>query len=212
MSDFSRRLKTNLRNRMLGGILVVVPVAATLILLRFLFVTVDGFLAPILERTLNYRVPGLGILITLVAVYVVGALTANVLGRRALSAGERVLKRVPLVRGIYNSSKLLVQSIASSGDSQFSRVVLLEYPRRGIWTVAFVTNEEAHRSSSGEPLLALFVPTTPNPTSGVMILAPETEVGMTDFTIEEGVKLVVSGGILSPRHGAVDGRGLPLEP
>jgi uncharacterized membrane protein len=198
MSKVGWRIRNNIRNRLVGGLLVVVPLAATVILLRFVFLTLDGFLAPIIAHFVGFHVPGLGLVLMLAGLYILGSFTANVLGRRVFGFGERVLTAVPLVRGIYTSSKLLMESMMSQRKSQFSRVVIVEYPRRGLYTLAFVTNENVRSLSDGEKLTAIFVPTTPNPTSGFMLLVPESDLISTPFTIEEGVKLVVSGGLIAP--------------
>lgn len=198
MKSFAKRLKGNIRNRLVGGLLVVVPLVATVILLKFVFVTLDGFLGPIVSHFIGFRIPGLGLVLMLVGLYLLGAFTANVLGKRIFGFGERILTALPLVRGIYTSSKLLMESMVSQGNSQFSRVVIVEYPRRGLFTVAFVTNESVRELGDGEKLTAVFVPTTPNPTSGFMLLVPESDLIATPFTVEEGVKLVVSGGLIAP--------------
>ena len=177
---------------------MVVPLVATILLLKFVFVTLDGFLGPILARAIGFRIPGMGLVVMFVALYLLGTFTANVLGKRIFAFGERILTAVPLVRGIYSSSKLLMESMTSNRTSQFSRVVILEYPRRGLYTLAFVTNEEVRRLEDGDRLTAVFLPTTPNPTSGFMLLVPESDLTATPFTVEEGVKLVVSGGLIAP--------------
>ena len=199
MASLGKLLKSNVRNRLLGGMLVVVPLGATIILLKFVFITLDGFLAPLLIRFLGYTVPGLGLLVMLLGLYLLGALTANVLGRRVLGFGENLVTKVPLVRGIYSSSKLLVESLATpSGNEPFSSVVLIEYPRRGLYTLAFLTNENVCQLQNGDHMVSVFVPTTPNPTSGFMLLLSEQDVIPSSFTVEEGVKMVVSGGIIAP--------------
>ena len=177
---------------------MVVPLVATILLLKFVFVTLDGFLGPLLARAVGFRIPGMGLVVMFVGLYVLGAFTANVLGKRIFAFGERILTAVPLVRGIYSSSKLLMESMTSNRTSQFSRVVMVEYPRRGLHTLAFVTNEEVRRLEDGDRLTAIFLPTTPNPTSGFMLLVPESDLTATPFTVEEGVKLVVSGGLIAP--------------
>ena len=198
MSSIARKIQTDVRNRLVGGTLVVVPLVATILLLKFVFVTLDGFLGPILARFIGFRVPGLGLLVMFVGLYILGAFTANVLGKRIFGFGERILTTVPLVRGIYSSSKLLMESMVSNRDSQFGRVILVEYPRRGLYTLAFVTNENMRQLPDGDRLAAIFVPTTPNPTSGFMLLVPESDLTATPFSVEEGVKLVVSGGLIAP--------------
>jgi uncharacterized membrane protein len=141
-----------------------------------------------------------------VLLYLVGLLAANVLGRQILAGFESLLMRMPIGRAIYQSSKQLIDTLRLPGKGAFQRVVLVEYPRRGIWALAFVTGR-AQRAADGAALLHLFLPTSPNPTSGMMLILRDSEVIDLAMTVEEGIRLVVSGGILAPESYPLRPRG-----
>ena len=152
--------------------------------------------APIPE---GYRVPALGLVITLLIVLAVGWFTTNFFGKRFLHLGETVVEKIPFVRRIYKGSKQVVQSIANADTSAFRKVVLLEFPRRGMLAIGFVTGS-AHgevQDLTKENVLNVFVPTMPNPTSGFLIFAPPEELTEVNMSIEDGIKYVVSGGIVT---------------
>ncbi len=177
-------------------------------LLQFLAVRLDGVLGPHVPKffkLLGYQVleiPGLGIIIMIVAIYIVGLLARNLFGRQIVNLTDRVMGKVPIVRTVYLASKQLLETIALQQDTGFKRVVLIEYPRRGIYCLAFVTSEtrgeiQAH---SDDETLNIFVPTTPNPTSGYLVFLPKKEVIPLEMSIEEGIKYVVSGGFVIPPY------------
>lgn len=205
------------RSRFVRGILVVLPLLITIWLLRVLFDLVDGNVTPIVvavfqalgaedldrwQTRLGY--PIVGILLTVLLVYFIGLFAGNIAGRRALQLLESWILRVPLVKGIYGSARQLLDAFTTGGKRTFSKVVVVEYPRKGLWTVGFVTAETSHRVPPGPPgeatvrSVPVFLPTTPNPTSGWLVLVPTPDLLELDMTIEEGIKLVVSGGIVSP--------------
>jgi uncharacterized membrane protein len=204
------------RSRFLRGLLVVLPLLITVGLLRVLFDLVDGNVTPIVvavfqalgaedldrwQTRLGY--PIIGILLTVLLVYFIGLFAGNIAGRRAVQLLESWILRVPLVKGIYGSARQLLDAFTTTGKRTFSKVVMVEYPRRGLWTVGFVTAETSHRVPPGSTdearrTVPVFLPTTPNPTSGWLVLVPASELLELDLSIEEGIKLVVSGGIVSP--------------
>ena len=192
------RIGRNLRFRILTGILVVVPLGITIWILRFFFRLVDGILQPAVEKALGQTIPGLGFVLTVVLLYVIGLFASWVLGRRLIHWGESLLKRIPLVKNIYTAAKQVIEAISLPKGQAFKRVVLIEFPRPGMWVVAFVTGEVYN--SDGKKLIKLFVPTTPNPTSGYLELVPEDQVRGTNMSVEDGIKMLVSGGILSPER------------
>ncbi len=191
------RMGHHLRRRLLAGLFVIFPVGFTIWIIYVLFKVLDGFLSPAIDPLVGFHIPGLGLLGVAVLLYLFGLLAANVFGREFLKGFDALLKRMPVVRAIYVASKQLMDTLRLPGKTVFQRVVLLEYPRRGIWALAFVTGS-ARRESDQTPLLHLFLPTSPNPTSGMMLILAETEVRELDMSVEDGVRLVVSGGILSP--------------
>lgn len=177
-------------------------------LLQFLAVRLDGVLGPYVPKffkLLGYQVleiPGLGIIIMLMAIYIIGLLARNLFGRQIVSLTDRIMGKVPIVRTVYLASKQLLETIALQQNTGFKRVVLIEYPRRGIRCLAFVTSTargevQAH---SDDEILNVFVPTTPNPTSGYLVFLPKKEVIPLEMSIEEGIKYVVSGGFVIPPY------------
>lgn len=199
-TSFWRKLLEILRGRFAGGVLVTVPVVVTLYVLYFLFTKVDGLLSPLLHRLLGYSVPGMGILATLALVMLTGVITHSVFGSRLYAVGEILFIRTPMVRAIYSAVKQLVEAFTLPQKKMFDQVVLIEYPRKGILTLAFVSSRltvDAKRHQ-GEYLTA-FVPSTPTPVTGWMVLVRREETIPVDLTIEEAVKILMSGGIATPR-------------
>ncbi|MFQ6604549.1 MAG: DUF502 domain-containing protein [Fidelibacterota bacterium] len=186
----------NIRRKFFTGFFVVAPIVATLYILKIMFTFLDRFTAPLL-RQFGVEIPGLGILLTLVILWLLGILVTNVLGRTLLNLGERILSTIPLVNTIYNTVKQLTQAFSGSSDRSFRSVVYVEYPRRDLWTLAFVTGES--KNEAGVEYYQLFVPTTPNPTSGVFVLVPKSDTIKAQMSVEIGLKTIISGGMLAPK-------------
>ncbi len=195
-----------LRNHFIAGVIVLLPVMGTFYVLRAVFSFLNQLSGGLVEnvRFFGFKVPGLGVLATLAVVLAVGLLANIWLGRRLLSWAESLFLRTPLVRGVYGTMKQIVDAFAKPNQTAFKRVAMVEWPRKGIYTVAFVTGETPRSAGqeNGEKLINVFVATTPNPTSGFLMLVPESQIIHTDITVEEGMKLVISGGVISPwpRH------------
>jgi uncharacterized membrane protein len=208
------RAMTHVRGRIGAGLLIVLPLLITIWLLSILFNVINTWVTPGVLATLRAaRTPGLdqwharvavpliGVLLTVVLIYLVGLLTGNLVGRRILAFFEAAMLRIPLVKGIYGAARQLLDAVSLTGKKPFSRVVLVEFPRTGVWTVGFVTQERPHRIGGprGEDAaVSVFVPTAPNPTSGWVLFLRETDLVELDITVEQGLKLIVSGGIVSP--------------
>lgn len=198
--SFRAKLNTVLRRYFLGGILVIVPLIITIMVLRFLFTKVDGVLSPFIAQLLGYRVPGLGLAATVILIFLAGFLTANVIGSRLFKIWEIFLIKTPLVRTIYGSSKQLVEAIATTDKQSFKQVVLVEFPRKGIFYLAFTTNEiKVNFRDKTDEFVVVFIPSTPTPFTGWTLLLRRDEVIPLDISVEEGIKFFVSGGIASPR-------------
>lgn len=196
MKTFSQWFKEDFRNRILAGVLVTLPLAATLLVLRVLFRWVDNFASPWVREILKIDFPGLGVLLTVAAVYLAGVFAANVIGRRVIGWLEvSILGKVPLVRTLYPSLKKVVGMFSLPPSESFKRVVLLEFPRAGVRSMGFVTGE-TQDPQTGRTLVNVFIPTVPNPTSGILQLVPEEALETTPLSIEEGMRIVVSGGFL----------------
>lgn len=199
-------LGAHLRRIFLTGLLILAPVALTVYILLALFRFMDAIFAPVVDHALAYffpglHLPGLGILLTLVAIFLLGWLSSNVLGRRAIQAFESLVARIPIAKSIYGATKGVLEALAQDQSEAFKRVVLVEYPKARVYAVAFVTNSAQWTSikADTDDLLLVFVPTTPNPTSGFLLLVPRAEAIDLPISVEAGVRLVISGGLLLPK-------------
>ncbi len=195
-----------LRAYFLAGILVTGPISLTLYL-AWLFVDfIDSRVALLLPDTWNparylpVHVPGVGLVVVAVGLTLVGWLTAGYVGRTLLRIGDRILQRMPLIRGLYGAMKQIFETVLSKQSNTFREVVLVEWPRRGMWTIAFVTGraEGEIRELIDDEIVNLYVPTTPNPTSGYLVHVSRRDVMLLSMTVEEGIKFVISGGIVTP--------------
>jgi uncharacterized membrane protein len=197
--SFREKLNTALRRYFLSGILVIVPLIITILVLRFLLRGIDGLLSPLLTKLLGYDIPGLGVVATIILIFVAGFLTANVIGSRLFRIWEIFWIKTPLVRTVYGSSKQLVEALTTTGKDSFKQVVLVEFPRKGMFCLGFLTRGiQLERKDTKDELVAVFIPSTPTPFTGWTMLFPKGEVFPVDMTIEEGIKFFVSGGIAAP--------------
>ena len=183
----------SIKRRIFAGLLAIVPIAVTFWIIKELFKIFDGIAAPILKRN-GIEIPGLGIILTLVIVFVLGLLVTNVLGKSLFNWGERILAKLPIVNTIYKTIKQITSAFSGSTLKSFQQVIFIQYPRIGLWTMCFVTNES--QNETGEEFYHVFVPTTPNPTSGVFIIVPKKDVVHPNISVEDGLKAIISGGIL----------------
>ena len=191
-------LLRKLRTHFFAGILITVPLGLTIWILVQIFTWIDGFLQPAIKPIFGHEIPGIGFGITIVLIYLVGVIASNVLGRRLLRYGESLLRRVPIFRQLYAAIRQILQSFSEPGKTGFMQVVLIEFPRKGTRTLGFVTNEAS--DESGRKLLNVFIPTAPNPTSGFLQIIEEGEVIRTDMSVDDALKMVVSGGRISPKE------------
>lgn len=188
-----------LRTKFLAGLVVVVPAVATVLAVRFLFHGIDGLLGPWVGRLAGRSIPGLGIVVTAVLVLVIGVAATNLVGRRFISLAENLFTRLPLIRRLYGASKDIVESATMSQAKVFKDVVLVEYPRRGLFTYGFVTGYTTHRIANAEMKMAhVFMPGPPIPTSGVLVAVPVDELVYLDLPIDEALKLILSVGMTVP--------------
>jgi len=190
-----RALGRKLRTHFLAGLVVAIPIAVPIAVLVWIFLTVDNFLEPIITPIVGRQVPGIGFGVTILLIYLLGVLASNVLGRKLLQVGESWLARVPMVWQIYIGVKEVVNSFRQSDRSGFTQVVLLEFPRKGMRTIGFVTYEATDKQ--GRKLLNIFVPTAPNPMSGFLQIAREDEIIRTDISVDDAIKIIVSAGKIS---------------
>ena len=185
----------------MAGLVIIAPIIITIWLLTILFRFFDGFAAPILDPLLPVHIPGLGVIITLLFMYFLGVLVTNILGRKLVSFGEALLNRIPLANSVYGTAKQITQSFSGASSRAFQKTVLIPYPRLEIWTMAFVTGQST--DENGKPYYHLFVPTTPNPTSGFMLIIPQEDAIDANLSVEEGLKAIISGGMLAPEKNVI---------
>jgi uncharacterized membrane protein len=195
-----------LRKNILAGILVVAPVALTLYVIVVLLRWIDAVVGTLLPEPyqqkfdLFYHIPGMGLLIALVFLVLIGAVARSVLGQMLVRMGESILSHIPIMRGLYGAFKQIFQTMFTNTSEAFRKVVLVEFPRRDAWTLGFVTGVTMGEAEEKlkQPTVNVFVPTTPNPTSGFLLMVPQADLVPLDMTIEQGIKMVVSGGIITP--------------
>jgi uncharacterized membrane protein len=190
-----------IKRQFVSGMLVVVPVILTFIVLRFLFQAIDGILDPLLSNLLGFYRAGLGVLTLILLILLFGFLTRNFVGRRIYELGDRLLARVPLIRPIYTAAKQLMEAMTSSSGGSFKDVGLVEYPRRGVYQLCFVSNRLLIEDSGDDkPYYSVFVPSSPTPVSGMVVVVPEDELIFLEMSVEDGIKFLVSGGVASPEQ------------
>ncbi len=188
------------------------PVVVTYAMLSFLFRKIDSIAQPLAQHLLTclpyncYNVtyiPGLGIVITIVFIFLMGIFVTNIIGRKMIDIGERIIGRIPIVNSVYRASKQFLEAVSITNKHSLNKVVLIEYPRKGIYSVGFITSPAKGQikqitRDAREEVVNIFIPTTPNPTSGMFVMLPEDNVIPLSMTVEEGIKLVVSGGMITP--------------
>ena len=196
-----RRMGASLRRALIAGTLLLVPVALTYLVLQFLFDVVDGVLQPSAEWLfvklgLDWTVPGLGFGVAVALIYLAGFLIATTVGQRLISWGQGALRRIPLIGTVYSASRKLVESFSGSGNTGFKRVVMLQYPREGYWSIGFLTALTS--TGDGKRFAVVYIPTAPLPNSGWVAVVALEEVLDTDMTVQDAMQVVFSGGIVSP--------------
>lgn len=198
-NDDKQSFWSSVRTAFGRGLVVLVPVVITLMVLNIMFNTIDGIISPIFDHLLDRHIPGLGFITMILLILFVGVLSRNLIGRALFKFFERILFTIPLARNIYSAMKDLFSAFGLGGKGKsFRQVVLIEYPRQGIWTIGFVTNEVMIKSSAAEQeLTSVYIPNPPNPTSGMLVLVPKQNVLVLNMSVEDGLKLVLSGGIVT---------------
>ena len=195
-----------LKRYFLTGLLVVIPIWGTVLILKTLFVAVDSILGNMLADvvTQDYYVPGLGILALVLLIILAGFMATNYIGGQLVRRWEEFLERVPIVHGIYATLKSMMDILSFPQRTKYNKVVMIQFPRDGNYCLAFVTGEtrEEVQASASEPLIHVYVPTSPNPTSGYFLMVPEREVVSVDLSVEDAMKLIVSGGLYSSNRSA----------
>ena len=184
--------------RVFAGILLFVPFYITYHIIRMLFLYIDSLSQPIVSPILGHRMRGVGFILTFFLLYGLGLFATNVAGRSFLRWLEELVLRTPVVKNVYATVKEAIETVSLPSKEKFKRVALIEYPRKGIYAIGFVTG--SIKGSEGKTLLNVFVPSPPNPATGILVFVPESEVIDTDLSIEEAVKVIVSGGLITPKE------------
>ena len=200
-----------LRKYIITGLLIWIPLGITIFVIKLLVNLMDNtiVLLPPAWRPValfGFNVPGLGIVISAMIIFITGFVLTNIAGRRIINFWENLLDRIPLVRSIYSSVKQVTSTILSSDNNTFNEVLLIQYPRKDVWTICFKTNNspKIFSDATGQDLITVFVPTTPNPTSGFILFVPKDEVKKMDMDVEDALKLVMSLGVVTPeRNGKI---------
>ena len=194
-----------LRRYLVAGLLVWLPLGATVFVIRLLVGWMDQSLLLLPERfrpenLLGFHIPGLGVVLSLLILLLTGLVAANLFGRKLVGLWEHLLSRIPLVRSVYSAVKQLVETMFADNGNSFRKVVLVEFPRRGLWTLAFLTSDEQGevQRATGRDVISVYIPTTPNPTGGYFVLVPREDVREIDLSVDEGLKLLLSMGAVNP--------------
>jgi uncharacterized membrane protein len=206
------RLITRIRNYFLTGLVIAAPISITIYLTWSLIKWIDGWVKPIIPRGyspdayLPFSVPGFGVFVAVIALTLLGFLTANFVGRSLVRLGEQLLNHTPLVRNLYSALKQLFETVLSGKGKSFQKAALIEFPRKGVWSIVFIATEtkgEIRRKigQDGEEWVTVFLPPTPAPTAGFMMFVRRTELIELDMTVEEAAKLVISAGLVAPEYG-----------
>ncbi len=205
-----RSYLSRVRNYFLTGIIVTAPIAITFTVAMWVINWIDSKVVPlippdynpqvILQNYTGIHVPGIGLVVVLIGLTVTGFLAAGLLGKFIVRVGENLLSRMPIIRSIYGALKQIFETVLRSSSRSFREVALIEYPRRGIWAIGFITTKTTGevRSEIKEDVVNIFLPTTPNPTSGFLLFVPRKDLIVLDMGVEEAIKMIVSAGIVTP--------------
>lgn len=202
------RLATRIRNYFLTGLVITGPIGITLWLTWTFIQWVDGWVKPFVPAVYNpdtylpFPVPGFGLIVAIFLLTIIGFLTANFAGRSLLSFGESLVGRMPLVRNLYNGLKQIFETILDQRGNSFTKAALIQYPRKGLWAIVFISTatkgEVARQLTAQGDMVSVFLPTTPNPTSGFLLFVPREDVIELNMSVEDAAKLVISAGLVSP--------------
>lgn len=195
-----RTIWKHIKTHIFRGFLAVIPLGLSYLVIRFFYLTIDTRVTGVIERWIGFRIPGLGILLALVFLYLVGLVASHWLGRKALNLIDGVTTRIPLIKTIYTLGKKLAEAFSVPEKQAFKRAVMVEHFRPGLWSVGFVTGGVAARENERERLLKIFIPTAPNPTSGFLVMVKESQVRELNWTVSEAMNAIISGGIAGPEE------------
>lgn len=194
-----------IKKYLLAGLVVWLPIIATVLILRFLIDLLDQTMSLIPEaynpeKVMGINIPGLGVILSIVVLFITGILATNLFGQKLVSLSEAILDRIPLVRTIYNATKQMIEAVVSTNSQAFRKVVLVEYPRKGLWSLAFQTGAAIKElgDKTNQQMLSIFIPTTPNPTSGFLMMVAKDEVIEIEMSVDNALKFIISLGVMQP--------------
>lgn len=191
---------------MIAGLIVWLPLLVTVGVLRFIIDLLDNLIPQAYqpEQLLGHYIPGVGVIFSVALLLITGMIATNYLGQRLVAWGDSVLSRIPLVRSIYKTVKQVINAVLSTNSEAFRKVVLIEYPRKGLWSIAFQTGGASSdlNEKTNEELISVFIPTTPNPTSGFLLMVPKRDAIELDMSIDAALKLTISLGVMQPHKPA----------
>ncbi len=195
-----------IRKCFISGLLVWLPIWVTILVIRFLVNTLSNTLLLLPHQyqpdaLIGFHIPGIGVIMTLLIIFVTGLIAANFIGRKLVAAGDYIITRIPLVRTIYASVKQVSQTLFGSGGQSFRKVLLVQYPHEGMWSIAFQTGDatpEVKEALDNDSMVTFFIPTTPNPTSGFLMMARKKDVIELNMGVDQALKLVISLGVVQP--------------
>jgi uncharacterized membrane protein len=204
----SKSFLSKIRSYFLTGVIITAPVGLTFYVAILFIGFVDSRVRNIIPEKYHYdnllpiEIPGIGLLFVFILLTFIGFLTAGLIGRFIIKLGERIISRLPIIRSVYGALKQIFESVLASSSKSFREVVLIEYPRKGVWAIGFITGDTKGevQNATKENMVNVFLPTTPNPTSGFLLFVPRKDVTILDMNVEEGIKMVISGGIVTPKQ------------
>ena len=192
-----RGIFKHLKTHIFRGLLAVIPLGLSYLVIRFFYLTVDARITKLIDRWLGFRIPGLGILIVLIILYLLGLAASHWAGRKAFGFVELVTTRIPLIKTVYTLGKQLADALSLPEKGAFKRVVMVEHFRPGVWSVGFVTATLKDRETR-EDMVRVFIPTAPNPTSGFVVMLKSSQVREVDWSVHEAMNSIISGGMVGP--------------
>lgn len=203
-----------IRRYLISGLLVWLPIWVTILVISFMLDLLSSFMQLLPHKyqpdtLIGFHIPGIGIVVILLVILSTGVVAANIIGGRLIDLGDSLIGRIPLVRTVYMGVKQILQTLFTPGGQSFRKVLLVEYPRVGMWSIAFQTGDgtpEVEKSLNGEPMVSLFIPTTPNPTSGFLMMVPRKNVIEMEMSVEQALKFVISLGVMQPGTNGVNSK------
>jgi uncharacterized membrane protein len=188
----------HVRVHIFRGLLAIIPLGLSYLVIRFFYLTIDTRITKLIDRWLGFRIPGLGILLVLVTLYLLGLAASNWAGRKAFGLVDLVTTRIPLIKTVYTLGKQLADALALPEKGAFKRVVMVEHFRPGVWSVGFVTAVMRDQENKDEKLVRVFIPTAPNPTTGFVVILRESQVRSLGWSVGEAMNSIISGGMVGP--------------